>query len=70
MFDIALLDLNLDGQSSAPVAEIIDKRGPPFLFISGYQANGLPEPFESRPHLNKPFVISKLAAFIEEMLER
>jgi CheY-like chemotaxis protein len=67
-FDIALLDINLGGESVAPVAEIIEKRGLPFLFLSGYEKSGLPEPFKKRPLLSKPIVISKLGAFIDEML--
>ena len=31
-FDIALLDIKLDHKSVAPVAEVIEKRGLPFLF--------------------------------------
>jgi CheY-like chemotaxis protein len=54
-FDLALLDINLDGSSSAPVAEIIEKRGLPFLFVSGYGLAGLPQGFRERPVLQKPF---------------
>ena len=68
VFDLALLDVNLAGKSITPIAEIIEKRGLPFLFISGYQTDGLPEPFKKRPLLSKPFMTPKLKAFIEEML--
>jgi len=59
-FDLALLDINLDGYSVAPVAEVIEKRGLPFLFVSGYGLAGLPQAFRERPVLQKPFLISKL----------
>jgi len=36
-FDLALLDINLDGYSVAPVVEVIEKRGLPCLFVSGYR---------------------------------
>jgi CheY-like chemotaxis protein len=36
IFDLAILDINITGSSIVPVAEIIDRRGLPFLFISGY----------------------------------
>jgi CheY-like chemotaxis protein len=68
-FDIALLDINLHDQSVAPVAEIIEKRGLPFLFVTAYGTSGLPEPFRKKPLLSKPFAVSKLGAFIEEMLD-
>ena len=67
-FDIALLDINLDGESIAPVAEIIEKRGLPFLFVTAYDTSGLPERLKGKPLLSKPFEASKLGAFIEEML--
>ena len=67
-FDVALLDINLGGESITPVAQIAESRGLPFLFISGYQTSGLPERFKTRPLLTKPFIISKLKVFIEEML--
>jgi hypothetical protein len=35
VFDLALLDINLDGRCISPVAEIIARRDLPFLFVSG-----------------------------------
>jgi CheY-like chemotaxis protein len=68
-FDLALLDINLNGESVVPIAEIIEARGLPYLFVSSYDARSLPEPFNKRPLLQKPFVISKLGALIAKMLE-
>ena len=67
-FDLALLDIKLAQESVTPVAEIIERRGLPFLFVSAYDTSELPPPFDKRPLLTKPFTISKLGAFIEEML--
>ena len=68
-FDLALLDVNVGGHSIAPVAESIDKRGLPFLFVSGYGSDSLPEPFSRRPLLQKPFVASKLHNAIKATLD-
>jgi CheY-like chemotaxis protein len=54
-FDIAILDLNLAGQSVAPVAAILEQRGRPFVFATGYGERGLPEQYRGRPMLQKPF---------------
>jgi len=35
-FDLALLDVNLGGESVAPIAITIERRGLPFLFVTGY----------------------------------
>jgi CheY-like chemotaxis protein len=53
--DIALLDVNLGGQRSFPVADILAERGVPFLFVSGYGEQGLEAPHQNRPVLQKPF---------------
>jgi CheY-like chemotaxis protein len=54
IFDLAILDINIAGSSIVPVAEIIDRRGLPFLFISGYGSAARPEAFIERPALQKP----------------
>jgi hypothetical protein len=41
----------------------------PFLFVSGYGSDSLPESFRGRSVLQKPFVVSKLSAAIEAILD-
>ena len=36
--DLAILDVNLDGEEVYPVAEILKGRGLPFFFVTGYGA--------------------------------
>ena len=54
-FDIAMLDVNLAGQQSFPVAAILASRGIPFLFATGYGAKGVAEEYRDYPVLQKPF---------------
>ena len=54
-FDVAILDLNLNGQTVIPVAEALDARGTPFVFATGYSDISVPEAFRNRPMLKKPF---------------
>ena len=54
-FSAAILDVNLDGQEIYPVADILAKRGLPFVFVTGYGERSLPEPYRGRPALLKPF---------------
>ncbi len=61
-FDIALLDVNLNGQPITPVVEILVERGLPFVFASGYGQRGVPEAYRTSPTLQKPFQIEALAA--------
>jgi DNA-binding NtrC family response regulator len=67
-FDLAILDINIAGSSIVPVAEIIDRRGLPFLFISGYGSAARPEAFIERPALQKPLMLSKLGETINAIL--
>src|ERR1700709_1942223 len=50
-FDIAILDGNVNGKAISPVAEVIQARNRPFVFATGYGAQGLPEEFRNRPTL-------------------
>jgi CheY-like chemotaxis protein len=42
-FDLALLDINVGGNSVSPIAQIIADRGLPFIFASGYGSEGRPQ---------------------------
>jgi CheY-like chemotaxis protein len=64
-FDIAILDVNLNGKPITPVAEILNARGVPFVFASGYGQRGVPEPYRSSPTLQKPFQVEALAQAID-----
>jgi len=55
VFDIAILDVHLHGQSAYPVADALIERGRPFVFATGYGERGLPEKYRGLPVLTKPF---------------
>jgi CheY-like chemotaxis protein len=69
-FDLAILDVNLDGQPISPVVEALVARGTPFVFATGYGERGLPELYRDRPMLKKPFQIEGLKQMLESALER
>lgn len=54
-FDLAILDVNLNGQPITPVVEVLVRRGRPFVFATGYGARGVPEAYRTNPTLQKPF---------------
>ena len=66
--DIAILDVNLNGQTTYPVAEALAARGKPFVFATGYGEHGLPEAFRDRPMLKKPFQIEGLKRLLDAAL--
>jgi CheY-like chemotaxis protein len=59
-FDFAILDVNLNGDSTGPVADALAARGTPFVFVTGYGTHGLPPAHRDRPTLKKPFQIEGL----------
>jgi CheY-like chemotaxis protein len=66
--DGALLDLNLAGELTTPVAEELRRRGIPFAFATGYGAAGVPEAFQGQPLLQKPFQEHDLNRVMTEVL--
>ena len=66
--DAALLDLNLAGEITTPVAEELRRRGIPFAFATGYGAAGVPEKFAGQPLLQKPFQEHDLSRVMAEVL--
>ncbi len=67
-FDIAILDVNVNGKVISPVAEAVELRRRPFIFATGYGMQGLPEKFRDRPALQKPFQMDALARAIDTAL--
>ena len=67
-FDVAILDVNLSGENTAPVAEALAARGVPFVFATGYGEHGLPEAFRGRPALKKPFQLDGLNQALQSAL--
>jgi CheY-like chemotaxis protein len=68
-FDIAILDVNVNGKVISPVAELIKARNRPFIFATGYGSQGLPEEYRDRPALQKPFQLESLGKMIETALK-
>lgn len=54
-FDVAILDVNLDGRQTIPIAETLAARGSAFVFATGYGSPQLPDSVKSAPVLQKPF---------------
>ena len=68
-FDLAILDVNLNGEPISPVADALAARGMPFVFATGYGEQGLPETYRDRPTLKKPFQLEGLKQMLESALK-
>ncbi|WP_170216397.1 response regulator [Allostella humosa] len=67
-FDVAVLDLNLNGQDGSLVARALRSLGIPFIFASGYGPGGVPAEFLDVPFVSKPFKASRLIEAIGRVL--
>jgi CheY-like chemotaxis protein len=68
-FDAAILDVNLGGEKSYPVADALSERGVPFAFSTGCADHGGRTDLDSRPVLRKPYVSATLEAVLTQLLD-
>jgi DNA-binding response OmpR family regulator len=61
-FDLAILDVN--GKAISPVADLLEAKRRPFIFVTGYGSDALPDGHRTRPYLQKPFQIDALASIL------
>lgn len=66
--DLAILDVNLNGERTYPLAEILTERGVPFIFATGYGRSSLEERWSDAAMVQKPFQSRDLAAAITTAL--
>ena len=69
-FDLAILDINLGGDTIEPIASKIAGRGKPFFFVSGYGSSGVPDAFQGTPVVRKPCLAGELQSAIDAALSR
>jgi PAS domain S-box-containing protein len=69
--DAAVLDINLNGEMIWPVAEALQSRGTPFLFLTGYaEAVELPAGLGKVLRIGKPFEPEQLVCSLAAILEQ
>ena len=54
-FDLALLDVSIDGSLINQVVHVLDGRGVPIVFVSGYSHRTMPAELQGRLLVEKPF---------------
>ena len=68
-FDVAILDVNLKGESVWPVATRLRERGIPFVLASGGHVDPPPPEFAHVPMIDKPFTIDRVTSAIDAAME-
>lgn len=67
-FDLAVLDVNLNGFHSYPIADLLAERAIPFIFASGYTAQGIAAPYPEIFKLQKPYTLASLEKVLAQAL--
>ncbi|HEX4118730.1 MAG TPA: response regulator [Rhizomicrobium sp.] len=63
-FDGAVLDMNLNGESVYPLADLLASQDVPFIFVTGYSADVVAERFAKIPIIQKPVAADTLARIL------
>jgi DNA-binding response OmpR family regulator len=66
-FDFVMLDENLNGSDSHPVAEALFARGVPFLYSTGNTSHRSRDGYSDQPVLKKPFKYEELVAILTRL---
>jgi CheY-like chemotaxis protein len=64
-FDLAILDVNVDGATSFPIADAIVARGTPVIFATGYGPPSMIAKYSRSVRLQKPYGIEMLRSKID-----
>ena len=67
-FDLAILDVNLKGESVWPVAARLREQAIPFVLASGGHVDPPPPEFANVPMIDKPYTIDRVTPAIEAAL--
>ena len=66
--EVAVLDVNLNGEMSYPVADALTARGVPFVFVTGYDKERMLDGYRALPVLQKPFHRVELTGTLAQLL--
>jgi DNA-binding NtrC family response regulator len=66
--DVAVLDVNLNGEMSYPIADALAAGGVPFVFVTGYDKGRILDGYRVFPVLQKPFHRSELSDILAKLL--
>lgn len=66
--DAAILDVNLEGTFSYPIADRLAEGDVPYLFVTGYDSWALPDAYREIPRVAKPFSVPALIEAVGKLV--
>jgi DNA-binding response OmpR family regulator len=67
--DVAILDIDLNGRLSFPVADALAGANVPFMWLSASSPDVVPQHHQTRPFLSKPFAAAMLLRVLEDLVK-
>ncbi|HEX3423166.1 MAG TPA: response regulator [Sphingomicrobium sp.] len=67
-FDAALMDVHIRGERVFPLCEMLQVRKIPFVFTSGYADWHMPDKWNDRPRIQKPYTVGQVEEALRELL--
>jgi CheY-like chemotaxis protein len=66
----AILDIQLRGEKVFPLAQMLQTRGVPFIFMTGYDRCILPAEFSDLPLVSKPTSERQVLSVLHQVMQR
>ena len=66
-FDAALMDIHIRGERVFPLCEMLAAKGVPFVFTSGYADWQMPQKWQDRPRLQKPYTLDQIERALTDL---
>jgi CheY-like chemotaxis protein len=68
-FDGALMDIHIRGERVFPLCGMLAARDVPFVLTSGYADWQIPDKWQDRPRLQKPYTIAQIEQALSSLFE-
>ncbi len=68
-FDAALVDVHIRGERAFPLCELLCAKNIPFVLTSGYADWQMPDKWNERPRLNKPYTVEQIEAALGPLFD-
>jgi hypothetical protein len=69
LFDAAIMDVHIRGERVFPLCEALAAKGVPFVLTSGYADWQMPDKWEDRPRLQKPYTINDVEQALAKLID-
>ena len=68
-FDAAIMDIHIRGERVFPLCAVLESMKVPFILTSGYADWTMPEEWQDRPRLQKPYTLDDVRGALGELLD-